>query len=114
MAGKDNGRTTGVDWMLGTLIVASDLGLPYCDHASLSQSITRDEVAQIARPRRELKAFKRVELKRGETKRVELRVSVANLGYWTKGAYVVEPGAFTAWIASDSESGRPIGFNLEL
>ena len=84
------------------------------DGTELVQLYVRDEVAQIARPRRELKAFKRVELKRGETKRVELRVSVANLGYWTKGAYVVEPGAFTAWIASDSESGRPIGFNLEL
>ena len=84
------------------------------DGTELVQLYVHDKVAQIARPRRELKAFKRVELKSGETKRVELRVSVANLGYWTKGMYVVEPGAFTAWIAPDSESGRPIGFNVEL
>ena len=82
------------------------------DGSELVQLYVRDNVAKIARPRRELKSFKRVELKAGETKHVELRVPVANLGYWTKGSHVVEPGAFTAWIASDSESGRPIGFDL--
>lgn len=83
------------------------------DGSELVQLYVRDKVAKIARPRRELKAFKRVELKSGETKHVELRVPVANLGYWTKGSYIVEPGEFTAWIAPDSCSGKPIGFRLD-
>jgi beta-glucosidase len=82
------------------------------DGSELVQLYVRDNVAKIARPRRELKSFKRVELSRGETKHVEFRVPVANFGYWTKGSHVVEPGGFTAWIASDSDSGRPIGFDL--
>ncbi len=83
------------------------------DGSELVQLYVRDKVAKIARPRRELKSFARVELKSGETKRVELRVPVASLGYWTKGSYIVEPGGFTAWIASDSDSGRPVDFNLD-
>ena len=78
----------------------------------LVQVYVHDNVAQIARPRRELKGFERVELEPGETKRVEIRVPVASLGYFVDGAYVIEPGTFKAWIAPDSDSGREIGFTL--
>ena len=53
-----------------------------------------------------------MELEPGETKRVEIRVPVASLGYFVDGAYVIEPGTFKAWIAPDSDSGREIGFTL--
>ena len=80
--------------------------------SELVQLYVRDEVAQIARPRRELKGFSRVELAPGETKRVVIKVPVESLGYFVNGRYVVEPGRFTAWIASDSDSGRPVEFEL--
>ena len=81
--------------------------------SELVQVYTRDEVAKIARPRRELKAFRRVELAPGETKHVEMRVSASSLGYSFNGKYAVEPGWFTAWIAPDSDGGRTLRFELD-
>ena len=78
----------------------------------LVQVYVRDEVARIARPRRELKGFKRVALRPGETKRVEIKVPVASLGYTVDGRYSVEPGGFSAWIAPDSDSGRNLHFEI--
>ena len=81
--------------------------------SELVQVYVRDEVAKIARPRRELKGFKRVELEPGETRQVEIKVPVNSLGYFVQGRYVVEPGRFTAWIASDSDHGRAIRFSIK-
>ena len=81
--------------------------------SELVQLYVRDEVAKIARPRRELKGFKRVELGSGETKRVEIKVPVESLGYFVNGRYVVEPGRITVWLAPDSDSGKDICFELK-
>lgn len=80
--------------------------------SELVQVYVRDEVAKIARPRRELKGFLRVELEPGEMKSVEIKVPVASLGYFVKGKHLVESGWFTAWIAPDSDSGRPLSLDL--
>lgn len=56
----------------------------------------------------ELKGFKRVALEPGETKKVEIEVPVASLGYTLHGKYVVEPGEFEAWIAPNSDAGKKL------
>ena len=78
--------------------------------SELVQVYVRDVLAETVRPRRQLKCFKRVELAPGETKRVEIVVPVSSLGYTVNGKYRVEPGAFEAWIAPDSDSGRMLTF----
>ena len=78
----------------------------------LVQVYVHDDVARIARPRRELKGFRRVELDAGETRHVEIRVPARALGYWHGRRYVVDPGSFTGWIARDSDSGRALKFSL--
>ncbi len=76
------------------------------------QVYVHDEVAKTVRPRRELKGFQRVALAPGETKKVEIAVPIDSLGYWMNGKYTLEPGFWTAWIAPDSDSGKPIRFEI--
>jgi beta-glucosidase len=62
----------------------------------------------VARPVRELKGFRRVELLPGQSKRVELALTKEELSFWNIDMkYVVEPSALQVWIAPDSASGMP-------
>ena len=74
------------------------------------QLYIRDTVAQISRPRRELKRFEKVTLKPGETKTVRFELSPKDLGYFCFKDWMVEEGRFIAWIAPDSDSGKPLEF----
>jgi beta-glucosidase len=81
--------------------------------SELVQVYVRANKASIVRPRRELKGFRRVEIAPGETAHVEIRVSVGSLGHWLDGGRRWEiPGSFTAWIAPDSDSGRPLELDV--
>ncbi|MEZ0169164.1 beta-glucosidase BglX [Microvirga sp. TS319] len=67
------------------------------------QLYTRDPVASRSRPLRELKAFEKVDLAPGETKRVTLRVPVESLGFHLDdGSYVVEAGAIQVFVGGNS------------
>ena len=78
----------------------------------LVQVYTRANKASIVRPRRELKGFRRVALAPGETAHVEIRLPVASLGFYLDGGRFELPESFTTWIAPDSDSGRPLIFNI--
>ena len=59
------------------------------------QLYVKDAFASLARPLKELKEFKRISLNPGESQRVEFRLNVQALGFWTpQGDFVVEPGEF--------------------
>lgn len=77
------------------------------------QLYIRDTVAQISRPRRELKRFAKVTLKPGETNTVRFELRPNDLGYFCGREWKVEKGRFVAWIASDSDSGKPLPFVME-
>jgi beta-glucosidase len=67
------------------------------------QLYTRDPVASRSRPLRELKAFEKIDLNPGETKRVTLRVPVESLGFHLDdGSYVVEAGAIQVLVGGNS------------
>ena len=67
------------------------------------QLYTRDPVASRSRPLRELKAFEKIALKPGETKRVTLRVPVESLGFHLDdGTTLVEAGAIQAFVGGSS------------
>ncbi|WP_210335355.1 glycoside hydrolase family 3 N-terminal domain-containing protein [Microvirga sp.] len=67
------------------------------------QLYTRDPVASRSLPLRELKAFEKVTLKPGETKRVTLRVPVESLGFHLDdGTYLVEAGTIEAFVGGSS------------
>ena len=79
----------------------------------VAQLYVRDLVGSIARPVKELKGFQRVTLKAGESTVVEFSLPVADLAFWNiNNEYIVEPGDFQLWVATDSASGEPVGFTV--
>lgn len=74
----------------------------------------RDLVATLARPVRELKAFQKIDLKVGETKKLQFEISPDQLGFWhNDNTYYAELGEFEVWISKDSQSGESVKFELE-
>jgi beta-glucosidase len=75
------------------------------------QLYIRDEVASVARPVRELKAFQRVTLKPGESRAVNLRVAVRDLAFYGLDMKpVVEPGTFRVYVGPNSAEGLEATF----
>ncbi len=70
------------------------------------QLYIRDLAGSIARPIKELKGFKQIELKAGESKKVEFSIRKKDLNYYTaSGSWDVEPGKFKLWIGTNSDEG---------
>ena len=76
------------------------------------QAYTRDLVGVESRPVRELRGWRRLKLKPGETRHAEIVVPVADLGYWAGSRFVSADGEHWAWIAHDSVSGKKCAFTL--
>ena len=67
------------------------------------QIYVRDDVSSVTRPLLELKGFKRVTLKPGETKSVSFDIKPADLWFYnTEMKRVVEPGTFTIYAGPNS------------
>ncbi len=71
------------------------------------QVYVHDTLACVARPVKELKAFKRISLGAGETKEVSINIEAQSLGlYDIEMNYIVEPGSFEVMVGSSSEDIR--------
>ncbi|MBE5766504.1 MAG: hypothetical protein E7335_04995 [Clostridiales bacterium] len=71
--------------------------------AEVVQMYIRDDFAQVSRPIRELKDFKRVELEAGESCEVVFTITEEMLRYSMNGKWIVEDGTFTAYISNCSD-----------
>jgi beta-glucosidase len=68
------------------------------------QLYMRDKVASLVRPVQELKGFKKINLKPGESTQVAFNLTAAELGFYTdKGLYVVEPGEYDIMVGTNSK-----------
>ena len=77
------------------------------------QLYVRDLVAEVTRPVRELKGFRRVSLAPGERRRVRFTVAATSLGFHGLDmAYRVEAGDFHVWIGPDSSRGLQGAFTV--
>ena len=76
------------------------------------QLYTRDLVASITRPVRELKAFQRVTLAPGEKVKVTLEFEAASLSFFDGQQRVVEPGRFRLWVGGSSAADGSAEFVL--
>jgi len=75
------------------------------------QFYTHQLAGSVARPVRELRGFQRIHLRPGEKRAVTFTLSTDDLAFYNPQVKLVtEPGAFEAWIAPDSASGRKIDF----
>lgn len=78
------------------------------------QVYVRDLVGSVTRPVKELKAFRRISLAPGESRRVEIILPVADLAFYGFDMVrKVEEGDFLLWAAGDSASGEPVGFSVK-
>lgn len=85
-----------------------------CDGTEVVQVYVRDLVGSITRPVRELKGFRRIFLRSGESQEVTFTIPVRDLAFWgIDMTYGVEPGQFTLWVGPDSASGLSADFTVE-
>lgn len=78
------------------------------------QVYVRDDVASVTRPRRQLAGFRRVSIDAGAAERVDIELSVAELGFYdeARGQHFIEPGTFTLWVGPSSAEGLSTGLEL--
>lgn len=79
----------------------------------IAQLYVRDVAGTLVRPVRELKAFRRVYLRPGESQPVEFALDADDLRYFNnEGRSVLEPGKFAVWVGGDSTA--TLGGEFEL
>jgi beta-glucosidase len=79
----------------------------------VAQLYVNQPVASLSRPVRQLKAWRKVELKPGEARRVTLAVPVADLGFvGSDGVYRVEPGPFRVFVGGSSAATLAAAFEV--
>lgn len=77
------------------------------------QLYLHDPVASIARPVKELKGFKLVELEPGETKTVTFKITEEMLEFYTaSGKWEAENGEFKFMVGTNSEEVQTVNFNF--
>jgi beta-glucosidase len=84
------------------------------DGEEVVQLYIHDKVGSVVRPVKELKGFKKIHLKKGETKAVEFTIDEEMLKmYNIDMEWVAEPGEFEAWIgASSADESNHLEFSL--
>ena len=84
------------------------------DACEVVQLYMHDPVASIARPVKELKGFRRIMLKAGETKEVTFDITDKDLSYYdAEGRQVFEPGKFDIMLGHDSRSLQTVSITAE-
>lgn len=79
----------------------------------VAQLYVRDVAAKLVRPVRELKAFRRVRLKPGESRVLEFALDTEQLSYYDNSAQrVIEPGVFRVGVGGDSTAPLEETFRL--
>ena len=75
------------------------------DGTETVQLYVRDPIASITRPIKELKQFKQVDIKAGESKIVEFIITEDDLSFWHRqGGVYAEAGEFVMMIGPNSEN----------
>lgn len=98
-----------------TLVSISLSNTSEVDGCEVVQLYIRDEYGSVTRPVKELKAFKRVELKAGESTEVSFEITPQMLQCWgADEKWTVEKGAFTIMIGSSSADKdlKAVGLNI--
>lgn len=82
--------------------------------AEVVQMYIRDMVGSVTRPVKELKDFKKITLKSGESKEVTFEITEEMLRFWNaKNQFVSEPGDFGLFVGTNSRDIKTIDFSLQ-
>jgi beta-glucosidase len=83
------------------------------DGEEVVQLYIRDMVGSVTRPVKELKDFKKMMLKKGESKQVSFTIDEEKLKFWNADLkWVSEPGAFKVFIGGSSDKVQEADFTL--
>ncbi|MCI0522784.1 MAG: beta-glucosidase BglX [Bacteroidales bacterium] len=83
------------------------------DAEEVVQLYIRDRVGSITRPVKELKGFRRISIKKGETVEVEFVINSTDLAFFNGKATLTEPGEFDVWMGPNSDEGLHSDFIIE-
>lgn len=84
------------------------------DADEVAQLYVRDVVGTVSRPVKELKGFSRISLLKGETKRVDFKLTVDDLKFYDQQLdYRAEPGDFEVMVGPDSRNVQKLTFTLK-
>lgn len=104
-------QLTSNDKLIASVIVTNTGNY---DGAEVVQLYIQDLVGSITRPVKELKGFKKVFLKKGETQKVEFELSIEDLKFYNSDLrFVAEPGDFKIFVGGNSHDVKEAGFTLK-
>ncbi|MCF6405608.1 beta-glucosidase BglX [Chitinophaga filiformis] len=84
------------------------------DGEEVVQLYIRDMVGSVTRPVKELKAYKKIALAKGQTQTVTFDISVEDLKFYDKDMrWKAEPGDFTVFVGTNSRDVQSAGFTLK-
>ncbi|HAF78594.1 MAG TPA: beta-glucosidase, partial [Maribacter sp.] len=84
------------------------------DGEEVVQLYLKDEVRSITPPKRQLKGFKKIFLKKGESQRVTISLSANDLKFYNSELkFVAEPGKFIVFVGGNSNAEMSTEFELE-
>lgn len=83
------------------------------DADEIVQLYIGDRVGSIIRPVKELKGYRRLNIKKGETTEVEFTLTAADLAFFNGNETLTEPGEFDVWIGPNSDEGLHSEFIVE-
>jgi beta-glucosidase len=84
------------------------------DSEEIVQLYVRDLVGDVTRPVKELKGFKKVHLRKGETVTVAFMFSTGELSYYHQDmSFSADPGDFELFIGTNSEETKKIAFSIQ-
>lgn len=107
-----SGTTMNQDGSLTVSVEVSNTG--NYDGAEVVQLYIRDLVGKIARPVSELKDFKRIFLKKGESQVVNFTITADKLKFYDNELnYICEPGEFDVMVGPNSRDVQKLSFTLQ-
>ncbi len=84
------------------------------DGDEVVQLYVRDLVGSVTRPVKELKGFKKVFIKTGETTSINFKLTANDLAFYTRSMeFKSEPGDFEVFVGSSSDNLQVLGFKLK-
>lgn len=84
------------------------------DGKEVVQLYIRDLVGSVTRPVKELKGFKKVNIKKGETKTIRFKITVEDLKFYNSNLdFVAEPGQFEVFVGTNSDTSMKAGFEVK-
>jgi beta-glucosidase len=101
--GSGSDRVGSLATARGTVVLADVTNTGRREGTEVVQMYIRDLVSSVTRPVKELKGFKKISLKPGETKTVAFEITPESLAFYdVEMNYVVEPGEFEIMVGTSS------------